>query len=42
MDWKSLLIQSNVIVDLKWISAIMKHMWETYAAAAAFIERFLD
>ena len=30
----------KVIVDLKWISAIVTHMWKTYAAAAAFIESF--
>ena len=32
----------TIIVDLKWISAIVKHMWKTYTAAAAFIKRFWD
>ena len=32
----------TIIVDLKWISAIVKHMWKTYTAVAAFIKRFWD
>ena len=30
----------KTIVDLKWISVIVKHMWKIFTAVAAFIEKF--